>query len=81
MKYMWIGTKAHTEGELLTFCPHGSLNYFYEALLLGFLWVNHSDLSGSQSILAYLRVLSCVFTHLLTKWILPKRHRDRDSIP
>ena len=36
MKYMWIGTKAHTEGELLTFCPHGSLNYFYEA----FFWVS-----------------------------------------
>ena len=80
-EYVWIGTKADTEGEFLSLCPHGSLNYFYEAYLLGFLWANHSDLPGSQSILVYVRILSCVCTHLLTKWILPKRHLGRDSIP
>ena len=78
---MWIGTKADTEGEFLSLYPHGSLNYFYEAFLLGFVWANHSDLPGPQSILVYLRILSCVHTHLLTKWILPKYHLGRESIP
>ena len=67
IEYVWTGTKADTEGEFLSFCPHGSFNYFYGAFLLGILWANHSGVGGSQSLLVYLRIFSRVCMLLLAK--------------
>ena len=67
IKYGWTSTKAGTEGNFLSFCPHGSFNYFYGAFLLGILWANHSGVCGSQSLLVYLRILPHVCMLLLAK--------------
>ena len=67
IKYGWTSTKAGTEGNFLSFCPHGSFNYFYGAFLLGILWANHSGVPGSQSLLVYFRILPRVCTLLLAK--------------
>ena len=47
--------------------PGGSLNYFYGAFLLGFLWPIILVCLVHSPYLVYLRIITCVCTHLLAK--------------
>ena len=65
---MWVDTWADSRKERVAEShPHGSLNYFHEIFLLGFLqsiiliWLVHS------SCLVYLKILTCVNMNLLIK--------------
>ena len=64
IEYMLIGTKADTEGEFLSLCPHGSLNYFYEA----FFWVSFGPIILICWLTVYIGIsqdpLMCVHTSL-----------------
>ena len=64
IEYMLIGTKADTEGEFLSLCPHGRLNYFYEA----FFWVSFGPIILICWLTVYIGIsqdpLMCVHTSL-----------------
>ena len=52
--------------------PHGSLNYFYGAFPLGFLWAVILICLVHSPYLVYLRILPCVHMHLLAKMYSPE---------
>ena len=60
---MWINKWADSEGESLS----GGLNYLYGAFLLGFIRPIILICLVHNPYLVYLRILSCVHTHLLVK--------------
>ena len=62
--YVWVDTWADSERESH---PRGSLNHFYGASLLGFLWPIILLCLVLSLYLVYLRVLPCVHEHLLAK--------------
>ena len=54
---VWIDPRADSKGEKIPeLHPHGSLNYFYGAFLLGFLLAIHFDLTGLQSMFDIFKV-------------------------
>ena len=61
---MWIDTQVDSERELR---PRGSLNHFYGAFLLGFLWPIILICLVQSPYSVYLRILPCVRAHLLAK--------------
>ena len=65
---MWTDTQVNSETERVTeLHPHGSVNYFYGAFLPGFLWPIILIFLVLSLYLVYLRVLSCLGAHLLSK--------------
>ena len=76
---MWMNTWGNSE-SVPEFCPSGSLNHLYGAFLLGFLLPIILNALVQSPYLVYLRILLCVYIHLLPKWILLKMSMGRASL-
>ena len=66
VQYIWTDTQTDSE-RVPESCPHGSLNHFYGAFLLVFLWWIILTCLVQSTYLIYLMVLPCVHMHLLAK--------------
>ena len=63
-----IDSLSDSRRERITeWCPCGSLNYFYGAFLLSFLWPIILICLIQSPYLVYLRIRPSVHTHLLAK--------------
>ena len=63
-EYLWIDTRVVSERKS---CPHGGLNPFYGAFILGFLWPVILLCLVPSPCLLCIRILPYVCTQLLAK--------------
>ena len=80
VQYMWLDTQADSGRDRVAEShPHGSLNCFYWASLLGFLQPIILICLVHSPYLIYLRVLPCC-GRILPHTSLPQRHLGRASL-